>query len=199
VARSPQVELLARLQALSPTPAVMGGFAEDALLFGDSSRPHGDVDLLVDRSDLAGLLDQLRPLGYADWVTKGENVAGDPFYVEAHAGGVPIEIGVTDRSSRGELFLEVAKVHYRLETGEAPVGFRTYLPADTYDYPSVLFDGFPVRCISPLANYQLRAGFASRGTFGSARPHDLVTMERLRAMFFPATDESELLPKVEDI
>jgi hypothetical protein len=199
VARSPQVELLARLQVLSPTPAVMGGFAEDALLFGESSRPHGDVDLLVDRSGLSGLLDQLRPLGYANWITKGENVAGDPFYVEAHDGGVPIEIGVTDRSSRGEIFFEVAKVHYRLNTGEAPVGFRIYLPADTYDHPPVLFDGFPVRCISPLANYQLRAGFASRGTFGSLRPHDVVTMERLRAMFFDATDEGELLPKVQDL
>jgi hypothetical protein len=147
----------------------MGGIAEDALLAGRFTRMHGDVDLLVERSHLEAVLRQLRPLGYAAWATKGETADGEPFYLASRDAPVPIEIGVLDRDELGDLFLEIARVDFKLETGEAPVGYRVYLPLDTYAHPPIALEGVPVRCISPLANYHLRAAIGSRGTFGPLR------------------------------
>jgi hypothetical protein len=45
--RHRQLELIARLAALEPTPSFMGGYAEDALLAGSVTRPHEDVDLIT--------------------------------------------------------------------------------------------------------------------------------------------------------
>ena len=197
--RDRQLDLLRRLHELTPPPLLMGGFAEDALFHGGYSRDHNDVDLLVERADLARLLAQLSELGYDAWTTKGENATGEPFYLERSVNGLLIEIGVTDRNQRDELFLEIARVHYTLASGDPPVGYRVYLPADTYEREETSFEGIPVRCVSPLAAYQLRAGIASRGTFGKLRAVDEVAMEQLRARFFPGASEHELKPRVEPL
>jgi hypothetical protein len=47
-----QLVLLEQLQAFEPPPFLMGGIAEDALLSGGFTRPHGDLDLLVERPEL---------------------------------------------------------------------------------------------------------------------------------------------------
>ena len=194
-----QLELLARLQTFPTPPFLMGGIAEDALFEGRFTRPHGDLDLLVERSQLDDVLGQLRPLGYEAWDTKGENAAGEPFYLASVGAPLLIEIGVADRNERGDLFLEIARVHFKVETGDPPVGYRVYLPEDTYGHPPTPLEGIQVRCISPLANYQLRVGIASRGTFGALREIDRITDERLRARFFPTADEQRLLPRVESL
>jgi hypothetical protein len=196
--RAEHLELLRKLAAADPPPTLMGGYAEDALLYGGPSRDHNDIDFMVDRSGLDGLLGQLRSFGFESWTTKGENAAGEPFYLEQQAGGVLVEIGVTDRRSGG-ICIEIGRVHFTLATGEAPVGYRVYLPADSYDWPPTRYEDLRVHCASPLANYQLRAGIGSRGTFGPLRPYDLATMELLRRAFFPTAQESKLLPAVEDL
>lgn len=197
--RGQQLELIKQLQTLTPPPVLLGGFAEDALLHGGFTRDHGDIDLVVERPGLPGLLDHLRGLGYDSWETKGETSLGEPFYLAQTAGGVLIELAVTDRDERGVVFAEIARVHFTLETGPAPVGYRLYLPDDAFDYPPVTFEGMPVRCFSPLAAYQFRAGFGSRGTFGPLRPQDYEAAARLRATFFPHEAEADLAPKVEDL
>lgn len=194
-----QLELLAKLQTFPSPPFLMGGVAEDALFEGGFTRPHGDLDLLVERSQLGEVLTQLRSLGYDSWETKGENAAGEPFYLASVGAPVLIEIGVADRDERGDLFFEVARVHFKLETGDPPVGYRVYLPADTFDHPPTPLEGIQVRCVSPLANYQLRVGIASRGTFGALRESDKVADERLRAKFFPTADALALRPRVESL
>jgi hypothetical protein len=199
VSRQRQLELLRELQTLTPRPVLLGGFAEDALLHGGFSRDHGDVDLVVERHGLAGLLDHLRAFGYGDWETKGETARGEPFYLAQSAGGVLIELAVTDRDDRGAVFAEIGRVHFTLQTGSAPVGYRVYLPADAFEYPPVTFEGVAVRCLSPLASYQFRVGIGSRGTFGPLRPQDHENARRLRASFFPDATEEDLLPLVEDL
>jgi hypothetical protein len=76
-----QLVLLEQLQAFEPPPFLMRGIAEDALLSGGFTRPHGDLDLLVERPELGDLLSRLRPLGYEAWTTKGENASGEPLYL----------------------------------------------------------------------------------------------------------------------
>jgi hypothetical protein len=198
VAREQQLELIKQLQSLTPPPVLLGGFAEDALLHGGFTRDHGDIDLVVERPGLPGLLDHLRRLGYAGWETKGETSRGEPFYLAQTAGGVLIELAVTDRDERG-VFAEIGRVHFTLQTGPAPVGYRVYLPDGAFDYPPVTFEGMPVRCFSPLAAYQFRAGFASRGTFGPLRPQDHEAAARLRMTFFPDAAEADLAPVIEDL
>lgn len=190
--RTRQLELIRRLQDLSPAPCLLGGFAEDALLYGGYSRDHGDVDLLVPRSRLERLQSELRMLGYDTWKTRGENAAGEPFYLEARAEDLLLELGVTDGEDSGELFAELATVDWG-----APAGIRVHLPPDTYDYAPVEFEGVSVRCISPLAAFQLRAGIATRGTFGPLRPKDQAASRGLRERYFPDAREEELLPRVE--
>jgi hypothetical protein len=191
--------LLEQFQSFRPPLFLMGGIAEDALLAGRFTRMHGDVDLLVERSHLEAVLRQLRPLGYAAWATKGETADGEPFYLASRDAPVPIEIGVLDRDELGDLFLEIARVDFKLETGEAPVGYRVYLPLDTYAHPPIALEGVPVRCISPLANYHLRAAIGSRGTFGPLRESDRAASKRLRAKFFRTTDDRALRPRVESL
>ena len=45
--------LIDRLTTVRPPVFVFGGYAEDALLVGRTTRPHDDVDVLVGRVDLA--------------------------------------------------------------------------------------------------------------------------------------------------
>jgi len=59
--------LLKQLAALSPPLFVMGGFAEDALLHHRITRQHGDLDVLIVRSQLNQRLQQLKPLGFAEF------------------------------------------------------------------------------------------------------------------------------------
>jgi hypothetical protein len=194
-----QLDLLAQFQAFDPPPFLMGGVAEDALLTGGYTRPHGDLDLLVERSDLEALQRRLRPLGYEDWATKGENAEGEPFYLASLDSPVLLELAVADRNDQGDLYLEIARVHYTLEAREAPVGYRVYLPSDTFSHAPVTLEGIQVRCISPLAGYQLRVGIGSRGTFGPLRDSDREASTRLRAKFFPSEDEGALMPRVESL
>jgi hypothetical protein len=198
-AKQQQLELLERFQTFDPPSFLMGGIAEDALLNGGYTRPHGDLDLLVERPHLDELLRGLRQLGYHDWATKGENARGEPFYLASLDNPVLLELAVADRNGQGDLYLEIARVRYTLASGEAPVGYRVQLPPDTFTYPPVTLEGIQVRCISPLAGYHLRMGIGSRGTFGPLRDSDKEASARLRAKFFSSEDERALTPRVESL
>ena len=194
-----QVALIEQLQALTPPPFLMGGVAEEALLDGRLTREHGDLDLLIERSELDGLLRQLRTLGYDGWQAKGENASGEPFYLASAGNPVLLELGVAERNDAGDLYLEIARVHFTFAHGQPPVGYRVFLPRDTFSHPPAELDGVQVRCISPLAGYHLRMGIGSRGTFGPLRESDRVASERLRATFFSNDDEGLLQPRVESL
>jgi hypothetical protein len=101
---------------------------------------------------------------------------------------------VTDGEDTGQLYAELGTVDWG-----APAGFRVHLPPDTYHHGPVDFEGVAARCVSPLAAFQLRAGIASRGTFGPLRPKDLAAMRGLRDRFFPGASEEELQPQVEPL
>jgi hypothetical protein len=62
-----QLELIARLMDLEPPLYLFGGYAEDALLYGRTSRPHNDVDILVWADELSLRLEQARSIGFTDF------------------------------------------------------------------------------------------------------------------------------------
>jgi hypothetical protein len=114
--------------------------------------------------------------------------------LESRANDVLLDLGVTDGEDTGQIVAELGTVDWG-----APAGFRVHLPPDTHDHGPVEFEGVAALCVSPLAAFQLRAGIASRGTFGALRPKDLAAMQALRERFFPDTSEEELQLRVESL
>jgi hypothetical protein len=193
-----QLGLLERMASLDPAPVVMGGFAEDALLAGAVTRPHGDVDWIFPRGELDLRVRQAAGLGFHSLDTWGEAAPGEPFYLSGDSGDLRLEVGVADEID-ATLFVRIFSVAFDVD-GEPPkVGYRMRLPADTFEHPPVALEGVTLRVASPLALYQLRAGIASQGTFGPLSERQLETMARLRERFFPDRSEDELVPLVEPL
>lgn len=68
-----QLELIERMAALDPPPWFMGGRAEDAVLAGEATRPHDDVDWLLRRRELDERLAQAARFGFETFETWGES------------------------------------------------------------------------------------------------------------------------------
>src|SRR6266849_768127 len=99
--------LLQRLATLSPPLFVMGGFAEDALLFHRLTGQHADLDVLVMRHQLHRQLQQLTALGLAESATSLEEAPRHPLILAARVDSPPIEIWVSTPEPTGGYSLEV--------------------------------------------------------------------------------------------
>lgn len=190
-----QFALLERMSALADPPCIMGGYAEDALLAGTVTRPHGDIDWLCTRRELDFRLEQARQLGFERLDTWGEAAPGMPFYLSGDNGDLRLEIGVMDEAD-GDFWIGVHKLFFDLDGREPPAGYRVRLPPDTLDHLPAEINGLLIRVASPLALYQLRAGIASKGSFGPLSDRQLDVMRQLRDRFFPGLTESELEPLI---
>ena len=192
------LDLLRRMADLDPSPVLMGGYAEDALIEGTVSRLHEDVDWLVPRAELALRMDQARILGFETFETFGESAPGQPFYLYTAQGEVSIDIGVSDEVDDHPT-IDVHRLMFEIDGKQAPAGFRVHLPSDTFTHPSASIDGIPVRVASPLASYQIRIGIASRGAFGELNEKQLTSLRRIKRAFFSDRTDEELAPKVEPL
>jgi hypothetical protein len=173
-----QLDLLRRMSELDPPPFVFGGYAEDALLAGTVTRPHGDVDWLVPRNELALRLEQARTLGFVEFETWGESAPGEPFYLFAQSGDLSIDIGVADEAD-GRPLARVWKLAFPIDGGE--------------------LDGIAVHVASPLALHQIRAAIAAKGSFGPLSATQRASLDKLRETFFPEYAEHELTPRIESL
>lgn len=191
-----QLDLLRRMAVLEPPPVFIGGYAEDALLAGAVTRPHGDLDWIFPRHELEDRLAQAAALGFEGFGTWGEAAPGEPFYLSALNGDLQLELGITDEAD-GEHVLRVHKLFFDLDGEQAVVGYQVHLPSDLYTYPQVELEGIRIRTPSPLAMYQFRAGIASQGSFGPLSERQLSSMAQLRETFFPDRSEAELMPRIE--
>ena len=181
--------LLKHMATLSPPLFVMGGFAEDALLYHRITRQHGDLDVLIVRSQLNQCLQQLKPLGFAEFEGYLEESPGRPLILGARADNLHLEIGVSNPEPSGGYIFEVP--------GQPPPSrFRVFLPEDTFQYPATTIEGVAIQTISPLALYQMRAASAMTRSFGEMRASDLTMQEQLRKTFFASQDERQLIPKI---
>ena len=139
---------------------VFGGFAEDALLHGSVTRPHGDVDILADRTTLDQHLRDADTIGFTEFEVLFEPKEGCPLVMAASAAEVNLEITVYDRTDEGGVFCWMTDADGR------PV--QIHLSPSTFEYPESTIDGVDVRTVSPLALYQIRAGVTAAGRVRAA-------------------------------
>jgi Aminoglycoside-2''-adenylyltransferase len=193
-----QLDLIARLAALEPAPWFMGGYAEDAVLAGSVTREHEDVDVVFPRDQEALRLRQLAELGFTDWETVGEAAPGVPFYLFGQHSGLKLDLGIADEAD-GKFWMRVHRLAFTVGGEEAPAGYQLQLPDDMFEHPPVELEGIPIRPVSPLALYQMRAGVAHRNSFGPLSERQLATLGHLEERFFPNLTREELLPPSEPL
>lgn len=193
-----QLELIGRMAALEPPPCFMGGWAEDAVLAGEATRPHLDLDWLLPRSELDERLAQAAQFGFQGFETWGESAPGQPFYLYGESGELKLDLGVADEVD-GRPVLRVHKLFFDVDGREPAAGYQLRLPVDTFDHPRVELNGVSIRTASPLALYQLRAGIARIGSFGPLSERQQQAMEHLRERFFPERTAAELVPALEPL
>ncbi len=181
--------LLKCLATLSPPLFVMGGFAEDALLFHRITEQHADLDVLVMHQQLHWQLQQLTALGLTESAPSLEETPKHPLILGARADSPHIEIWVSIPESSGGYSFEV--------DGHPPSSrYRIYLPEDTFHYPATMIEGIAIQTISPLALYHLRTISALTRHVGEKRAKDLTMQGQLRHTFLADQDERKLTPRL---
>lgn len=184
------LEVIKEMGELDPPLFVFGGIAEDALLDHELSRPHSDIDVMVLRDELSQRLGQCEALGFNGFEAYYEPIRDKPLVLGGHRGSLNLELGILDRDERG---------HYFTVTDRAGDLYRIYLPDDLFTYPVTLIEGTPIRTLSPLALYQVRAGLDITRTFGGLRPKDIAPQRRLRTVFLADRAEAALRPRIENV
>lgn len=185
-------DLLQKISQEKPTIYIFGGFAEEALLFGKTTRKHEDVDIVVLRKDLESYIKRFQNFGFKDYEIYLEDPAGNPTVLHSENNGLAIELCVFDQNEEG-------RIHFYIfgETDEEE--FHIFLPKDAFDYQTTNIDGVEIQTVSPLAQYQIRAALGITKSFGDFRDKDIKSQKELKEKFFAGKDEEELKPKVEKL
>jgi hypothetical protein len=98
-----QLALIERMAALDPAPCLMGGWAEDALLAGEATRPHVDIDWLLPRSELPLRQRQAAEVGFASFETWGESAPGITIRITSPLALDQLRAGIASVGSFGQL------------------------------------------------------------------------------------------------
>ena len=112
-----------------------------------------------------------------------EAVPGSPLVFHSALDGIELELGVFDELVPG-------RPSFVLPSDDRLT--RVILSSNSFSLPLGLIDGVPIRTISPLALYQMRAAILRTGVFGPARPKDEAAQAQLRTRFF-TNDPPEML------
>lgn len=135
------VGVLSLLEAEGISVWVDGGWAVDALL-GEQTRPHSDLDLVVQEKDISRLRQLLEARGYTD------QPRDDPSswnFVLGDAAGHDVDLHVVTLDAKGD------GIYGPPERGQC-------YPADSLTGNGVI-DGHPVRCISPEWLVKFHTGY----------------------------------------
>jgi hypothetical protein len=183
--------LLGQLAALEPPLFVFGSVAEEALLDGELSQSHGDVDVLIPRTELEWRLRQLAVLGFDAFTVYYEPRPGLPLVYGCTRGDLALELGLVDYDPAGDPFFVV-----RTDDGAVAIS----VPADLFRWPPTVIEGVSIHTLSPLALVHLRAGASATGAFGPERPgKDDVRQARMIERFFRDADPERLRPTITPI
>ncbi len=184
----PLIELLMKLDA----PIVLfGGFAEDAMLGGAIRRHHDDVDVLIERSSLPRGLEIFDELGFGPPEVRWAPVPGEPLVLGTIRDELNLELSVFESTLEGTCSFTIDDEAGRL--------VRIVMPPDMLSWPPVQLEGVEVRTISPLAQYQIRAGLAIVGSLGGLRPKDIPSQAALHDRYFADKSEEDLAPVIEPL
>jgi hypothetical protein len=176
------------LATVSPPLFVMGGFAEEALLYQRITREHADLDVLALRQQLDAQLQALRGLGLAEIAPDAGESAARPLVFETGVGVLRLELWVCSPEPSGGYSFDV-------ERQPPPGRIRIFLPEDTFQYPPPTLEGVSLQTVSPLALLHLRTISARTRGSEEKRAEDLAMAEQLRRAFPTGEDERRLLPK----
>lgn len=168
----------------SPPVWLFGGFAEDAVLNGQVTRPHVDIDLLAFRDDLPVLMTRAAGIGFERFTVRWHNLDGQPLAAGSVAGGIDLEFCIADRTDE-----DLAYFGFPSSAG----AIRMWFPEDAFG--STLLAAIPVRTVSPLILFQTREVLA--GLFGGQRPKDVLAQRALKDKFFPDLGPDQLAPRIE--
>ena len=183
--------LLRELSALEPPLFVFGSVAEALLLDGELFESHGDVDVVVSRTEIEWRLRQLAVLGFEAFSVYYEPRPGLPLVYGSTRGDLALELGLVDYDSAGDPFFAV-------RTDEGAVAIS--VPADLFEWPPTVIGGVSIHTLSPLALVQLRAGASATRAFGPERPgKDDVRQARMIETFFRDADPERLRPTITPI
>jgi len=183
--------LLRELAALQPPLFVFGSVAEAAMLDGELSQTHGDVDVLIPRTDLEWRLGQLAVLGFNAFAVYYEPLPGLPLVYGSTRGDMALELSLVDYDPAGNPFFVV-----RTDDGAVAIS----VPADLFQWPPTVIDEVVIHTLSPLALVHLRAGASATRAFGPERlGKDDVHQARMIETFFPDADPERLRPKITPI
>jgi lincosamide nucleotidyltransferase A/C/D/E len=151
------LDLIDRLLGVTPVVWVGGGWGVDALV-GRQTRPHGDLDVVVDAPSLPAvraLLDGLRFVVTEDWL---------PVRIEvAHADGRRVDLHPVTFAADGS-------------------GTQPGLDAAVFLYPAGCtttgyVDGHPVTCLTAAQQLVFRQGF----TWRDVDHHDVALLREVAA------------------
>jgi hypothetical protein len=180
--------LLRELSALDPPLFVFGSVAEAALLDGELNASHGDVDILISRSELELRLQQLRELGFGAFTVYYEPRPGLPLVYGSTREGLALELSVLDIDPAGHPYFVVT-------TDDGPTSIS--VPPDLFQWAPTIIDDVPVYTLSPLALVHIRAGATATGAFGPPPPEkDSARHRRLVDIFLSNLDPAQLEPTV---
>lgn len=182
-------DLLKRISRSTPPIFIFGGFAEDALLSGKTTRPHEDVDIFLVRKDLDDHVRRFQGFGFRRYEIYLEDPSGNPTVLHGEHDGLVVELCVFDVEESGRIYFDI--YGHDQETR-----YRVYVAGDVLSHPRTGLNGVEIQTVSPLAQYQLRAGVHITGAFGDMREKDLKAQRALKQKFFKTTSEAELRPEV---
>lgn len=171
---------------------IFGGFAEEALLFGKTTRKHDDVDILTLRKDTDRMVKLFQTFGFKDYEIYLMDPSNHPTVLHSENDGLAVEICIFDVDKSGRLYFDIYG-----ETDKER--FRIYLAKDVYDYPKSKLDVIEIQTVSPLAQYQIRAGLNITMSFGGYREKDIKSQKELKKKFFADKKAVELVPEIKKI
>lgn len=132
------------LSALGVEVWLDGGWGVDALLMAQT-RPHNDVDIVVEEKDLQKVVNMLEASGYAS-VPKPDSRAWNFVMGDVHGREIDFHVVVFDDAGNGIY---------------GPHGNEDPYPAEAFSGQGVV-DGLAVKCTSAASQIASRQGYALR-------------------------------------
>ena len=188
-----QLKFISVISQFELPTVIIGGFAEDALLGGEITREHGDVDILLDRDDVASVKQKLTEAGYAV-EEKIEEGSSKPYKLLLSNGGVRFDIGIADKDESGNPYIDVVGKNDQEEN----VTYRVFLPKDLLVGEDATIESKKVKVAKAENLLYLRYAVEMISRFPTPRQKDIDGERAIRENFFPEEDTRvKIKPRIE--